>query len=294
MDFFDPQKQKRHAIRLAVGYAVIGTVLLLATTILLHWAYGYGLDKEGRVIQNGLVFVSSRPEGADAYLNGKKYKDQTNTRVTLPAGQYLLELKREGYHDWKRVVTVEGGSVERFDYSLLFPARLDTSVVKQYTGAPALSTESLDRRWLLVSAPEQNKFDLFDLDADQPSSQSLTLPADILASSSTTTGWKLVEWAKDNRHVLLLRSYDRLGQAASEYVLFDRERPDLSRNLSVAMGFTPTDIELRDQAHDQYYVFDQNSGQVFTANLDQPTPQPLAGGVLAFSSEKDVVAYATA
>ena len=160
MDFFDPQKQKRHQIRLSIGYAVIGTVLLLATTILLHWAYGYGLDKEGRVIQNGLVFVSTRPEGADTYLNGKKYKDRTNTRMNLPSGQYLMELKRAGYRDWKRVLTVEGGSVERFDYPMLFPVQLDTSVVKQYHAMPVLSTESLDRRWLLVSGAEQNKFDL--------------------------------------------------------------------------------------------------------------------------------------
>src|SRR5688500_16801596 len=105
MDFFDPEKQKKHAIRLAIGYAVIGVVLLLATTVLLYRAYGFGLDKEGRVIQSGLVFASSRPDKASVYLNGKLYKDQTNTRVELPSGQYLIELKRDGYYDWKRALT---------------------------------------------------------------------------------------------------------------------------------------------------------------------------------------------
>lgn len=273
---------------------MIGVVLILATTILLYRAYGFGLDKEGRIIQNGLVFVSSRPDGADAYLNGKKYKDQTNTRMDLPSGQYLLELKRNGYLDWKRALTVEGGSVERFDYPLLFPKLLNTEVTKQNSAAPTLSTESLDRRWLLASAAEQNKFDLFDLNTKEVSSQSLAVPAEVLAAGSTTTGWQLSEWAKDNRHVLLRRSYDKLGQAGSEYILFDRERPDLSQNLSIALGFTPTEIELRDQAYDQYYAYDQNSGQLFTANLEKPTPQPYLSGVLAFASEKDTVVYVTA
>lgn len=294
MDFFDPQKQKRHAIRLAVGYAIIGVILIMATTVLLYRAYGFGLDKEGRIIQNGLVFVSSRPSGADAYLNGVKYKDQTNTRMDLPSGQYQLELKRNGYHDWKRALTVEGGSVERFDYPLLFPKQLKTETTKQYGAALGMSAESPDRRWLLLSTAEQNKFDLFDLNVKQPSSQSLTVSSEALAAGSTTTGWEFLEWAKDNRHVLLKRSYDRSGQLGAEYILLDRERPDLSQNLSVALGFTPTVIELRDQAYDQYYVYDQNSGQLFTANLEEPTPQPYISGVLAFTSEKDTIVYVTA
>lgn len=272
----------------------MGVVLILATTILLYRAYGFGLDKEGRIIQNGLVFVSSRPTGADVYVNGVRYKDQTNTRMDVPSGQYLMELKRSGYQDWKRALTVEGGSIERFDYPLLFPKQLHTETTKQYGGAPGFSAESLDRRWLLVSAAEQNKFDLFDLNTKDAISQSVSVPAEVLAAGSTTTGWQLSEWAKDNRHILLRRSYDKGGQAGSEYVLFDRERPDLSQNLSVALGFTPTTVELRDQAFDQYYVYDQNSGQLFTANLDQPVPQPYLSGVLAFTSEKDTVVYVTA
>lgn len=293
MDFFDPQKQKRHAIRLAIGYALMGVMLVLATTVLLYHAYGFGLDKNGRVIQNGLVFVSSRPEGATVYVNGKKYKDSTNTRMSLPSGQYVMELKRDGYHDWKRVLTVEGGSVERFDYPLLFPTNLKSTVTKEYSSTPAFSTQSLDRRWLMLARSEQNMFDLYDLGAKEPSARSLAVPADILAAGTTTTGWQLGEWAKDNRRVLLKRTYDKSGQAGTEYILLDRESPDLSRNLSVAFGFTPTTVELRDQAHDRYYLYDQSSGQLFTATLNEPTPQPYISKVLAFTSEKDTVAYVT-
>ncbi|HEY5805953.1 MAG TPA: hypothetical protein VIS56_01030, partial [Candidatus Saccharimonadales bacterium] len=109
-----------------------------------------------------------------------------------------------------------------------------------------------------------------------------------------TTGWGEVAWAKDNRHLLLRRSYDKAGQPGSEYILFDREQPQLSQNLSVAFGFNPTVVELRGLAHDQYYLYDQASGQLFTASLKQPTPQPYLSGVLAFASEKDTVVYATA
>ena len=294
MDFFDVDKQKRHTIRLGIGYTIIGLAIVLATTVLLYQAYGYGLDKNGRVIQNGLVFVSSHPSGADIYVNGAKYKDGTNTRMNLPSGQYLMQLKRQGYQTWKRILTVEGGSLERFDYPFLLPASLVTTAVKQYPAAPLLGAQSPDRRWLLVGTAEQNIFELYDLNQKKPIPQTISLSTDILAAGSTSTGWQLVDWAKDNRHLLLRRSFDRSGQAGSEYILVDSQDPALSQNLSIILGFTPTTIELRDRAYDQYYLYDQSSAQLFTASLKQPTPQPYLSGVLNFASEGDVVAYVTA
>jgi hypothetical protein len=291
MDFFDPEKQKRHTIRLAIVYALIGTALVLATVVLLYRAYGFGLDKEGRIIQNGLVFVSTRPADAQVYLNNKLYKDRTNTRLDIPSGQYALELKRQGYHTWKRALTVEGGSVERFDYPLLFPTKLTTTTTKAYTATPGLVTQSPDHRWLLAGLADQNMFDLFDLNAKAPLAAPVAVPLDILAAGSTTKGWEVVEWARDNRHVLLKRLYEAPGQSAAEYIMFDREEPEASQNLSILLGFTPTKIELRNQAYDQYYLFDQPSGQVFTANLRRPTPQPLAAGVLDFTTEGDRLVF---
>jgi hypothetical protein len=293
MDFLDPEKQKKHAIRIAIGYALIGLTLLLATVILLYRAYGFGIDKEGRVIQNGLVFVSSRPTGGDLYVNSKKHKDQTNTRMSLPSGQYVMEVKRNGYHSWKRVMTVEGGSVSRFDYPFLFPVSLSSTVTKQYDAAPGLATESPDRRWLLVGVADQNSFDLFDLDARQPTAKTVAMPTEILAAGSNTKGWELVEWSANNRHAVLKRAYERSGQTAVEYVLFDRQDPALSQNLSVLLGFTPTTLELRGGAYDQYYLHDQNNGELFTATIKKPTPQPLISNVAAFTAERDMVLYVT-
>ncbi len=295
MDFFDTQKQKRHSIRLSIGYAVIGTMLLLATTVLLHLSYGYGLSRDGQLIQKGLVFVSTRPTAADIYLNGERHKDRSNTRLNIPAGQYVLELKRDGYRDWKRALSVEGGKLQRFDYPLLFPVDLRTTNLKQYEAAPVLSTQSVDRRWLMIHAAGQgDSFDLYDLNAREPEAKSLTVPTDVFAAGSTTTGWKAVEWAKDNRHVILQRLFDRQGQAGSEYILVDREDPTASQNLTVAWGFNPTDVKLRDQAYDHYYLHDEQNRQVFTASLREPTPKLFVSGVLAFATERDSVAYATA
>lgn len=296
MDFFDPKKQKSHAIRLGIGYALIALALVLATTILVYQAYGFGIDKNGQVIQNGLVFLSSQPKGADIYVNNQKYKSQTNTRMTLPAGQYTVRITRSGYRDWKRAITVDGGSVERFDYPLLLPTKLVTTTTKQYSAAPALTVESQDRRWLLVAPPTTNDFDLFDLsNAAKPSVRTLAVPNEVLTASTSTQSWQLVQWAGDNQHVLLRRNFQNQkdGSTGSEYILLDSQDPAQSKNLSQLLGFTPTTIELRDSAYDQYYAFDQSNGTVFTATLKKPTPQLYLEKVLSFKSDKNTVLYAT-
>lgn len=291
MDFLDPKKQKAHATRLIVGYVLIGLVLLLATTILLFQAFGFGIDRHGRLIQNGLVYVSSAPDGAEIYVDGKR-RDNTNTRLLLPAGQYVFEVKRDGYHPWKRAITVEGGTLQRFDYPFLFPEQFTTSTTKQYNAQPGLVSQSLDRRWVLIHN-NGDTFDLFDLDVDDPTPESLTVPGEILSAGTNTTGWEEVEWADDHKHVVLKRLFTKNGQPSSEYVLIDREEVARSVNLSVRLGFTPTTLQLRGHDYDKYYAFDQPNGTLFTATLDRPTPQPYLSKVLAFQSDDDNVLFAT-
>lgn len=293
MDFLDPEKQKAHTRRLIAGYILIGMVLLLATIILLYQVFGYGIDRHGRIFQNGLVFISSLPDNAQVYVDGERQESNTNTRLVLPAGQYVFELKREGYRTWKRAITVEGSTLQRFDYPLLFAANLETTTTKQYA-SPGLATQSPDKRWLLVQSDVADTFDLYDIDAANPTPATFNIPLEVLSAGTTTTGWKAVEWSKDNRHVVLQRSFTRTsGQAAAEYILVDREDANQTINLSVRLGFTPTVLQLRDKAYDRYYAFDQTGGTLFTATLEQPTPQPYLEKVLAFQSEGDSVLYAT-
>lgn len=297
MDFLDPKKQKAHAIRIIVGYVLIAIALLLAATILLYQAYGFGLNGNGKVIQNGLVFVSTSPSGADIYINGKKESNQTNTRLLLSSGQYTVQLKRAGYSDWKRAITVEGGSVERFDYPFLIPSTLRATDVKQYNSVQ-LATQSPDRRWLVMHTTASNGtfevYDLKDPKALSANMQTITLPAAAFTAPSDTTGqtWELEQWSTDNRHVLLKHSFKKDAQMTYEYVLLDRQDATKSLNLSATLGVNPTRIELRDQNYDHYYLYDGTAQTVTTADLKNPTPQAFLNHVLAFKSYgSDLMTY---
>ncbi|HEX9153409.1 MAG TPA: PEGA domain-containing protein [Candidatus Saccharimonadales bacterium] len=294
MEFLDPQKRKAHLIRLFIGYILVGTALILTTIILLYQAYGFGI-RNGEVIQNGLIFVSSNPRPADIYVNGKKNDKTTNTRLLLQAGQYTFRLEREGYRTWRRSITIEGGSVARFDYPFLFPAKLETAIVKQYKVKPLVATQSLNKDWLMVqdSAAAFNEFDLFDLSDIKKPVTTAALPVGLFAYTTGTHIWEEVEWASDNRHVLL-RHTTSDAAGASEYILADREKPEESINVTRVLAAGQSKIELLDRKYDKFVVFDQQAKTVSTATLEQPTAKPLLTDILAFKSYgDDVFLYVT-
>ena len=122
MDFLDPRKRRAHNIRLIIGYVLVAIVIGLATVIIVYGANGYGINtKTGQIVQNGLLFADSNPGGSEIYLNGTDKNTKTAARLILPAGNYTLTLKKDGYRDWTRQFTLSEQSVARYVYPLLFP-----------------------------------------------------------------------------------------------------------------------------------------------------------------------------
>ena len=56
--------------------------------------------------QYGSLYVSSNPQGANVYLNGKYYGVTPMTIGSLLPNTYTLELTKSGYYDWKNSVRI--------------------------------------------------------------------------------------------------------------------------------------------------------------------------------------------
>jgi hypothetical protein len=293
MDFLDPKKSRAYTIRLFVGYVLISIAIVLAATVLLYLASGFNV-KQGKVIQNGLVFVSSNPGGASIYLNDKKQDSQTNARLTLEAGSYKMRLARDGYRDWNRALTVEGGSVEHFDYPFLIPNDLKSKVAASYQSTPLLATQSPDRRWMLIQTTGAN-FDVYDIRDPKTITEhktTATIPASLFTlSQSGDQTLELAEWSRNNTHVLLKHTVN--GQV--EYILFSYQKPEESVNLTKQLHLTQAmSITLQDKKYDHYFEFDKNAQTLGTATLTDATVKPLLTGVLQYKTYgSDVVLYTT-
>lgn len=283
MDFLDPKKTRQQNIMLFVGYFLIGIAIVTTALVLLYQSNGFGINKEGEVIQNGLVFTGTTPDNADIYVDGKDSGFNTNKRLVLAAGEYALQFKKDGYRSWSRNIDVEGGSVNRFDYAFLFPTKLETATIKSYALAPGLASQSPDRRWILVQyGTDFKNYEVYDLKNPAKTPVQLTVPATIMTSGANESV-KLVEWSNDNSHVLLRHNFG----SSYEYILVDRESPDQSRNLTQLLGTNPTELRLVDKKYDRYYLYDATTKQLSTANLNAPQPVSYIKNVLAYKSYSD-------
>jgi hypothetical protein len=291
MDFLDPKKQRRHTIQLMVGYVLVAIAILISTYLIFEVVYnGIGRGKDGEIVQNGLLYISSAPSGGSIYVNGKDSKARTNTRVSLVSGQYDLKIAKAGYRDWSRTIQLDGGSVAHYDYPFLIPTKLTTTSVKSYDGAPGLVTQSPDQRWLVVQHPDgSGVFDIYDQDNPKTPAVTNSLPVGV-ANTGTTQSWQLVEWSTDNDHLLLKHTYD----SKTEFIMMDRGDSTKSINLNQQLDISPTKLTLRDKKYDQYYVYDQTAQTLQTVSLGQPTPQAYLEHVLDYQSYgSDIMLYAS-
>jgi hypothetical protein len=291
MDFLDPQKKRSHTIRLIVGYCLVAIALILASLLLLFAAFGYGINRStGEVIQNGLVFVDSHPEQATMYLNGQD-KGGTDGRFVLEAGNYNLELKRDGYRPWKRDFVLDGGNIVRLVYPFLFPEKLDSKDVLSFTTPPDMVSESPDRRFIVIHVPDAlTTFQVMDASTKQFTTTSIVIPQAVLGTHSGTQRMEAVEWSTDNRHLLVKYSFD----GGNDYIVLDRQTPAESYSVSQTFGKTFSSVTFHDKKFDQLYVHDVATGQLQLATTKDKLLSPVVTDVLAFWPYKDsTIMYTT-
>lgn len=295
MDFLDPRKRRSHRTRLILGYGLVGIAIMLATIILVYAAYGYGIDtKTGTIVQNGLLFVDSKPGGAEIHLNGSRYQNATTAaRLVLPAKEYDLKLEKDGYRSWQRKFFLEEHSVARYVYPFLFPQKPFTSSLKIYPRMPEMITQSPDRRWVLVQVPSSSRavsFDQFDTSNLKDPVRTLSLPLNLLATGAPGS-FTEIEWASDNNFLILQHTYN----GGHEFIMLDRRQPSQSVNLNRLFKINPTQILMRNKKSDRLYIYDQAAKTVRIGVLGSGALEPvLLSQVLAFKPYgNSLISYVT-
>lgn len=291
MDFLDPKKKRAHKIRLYIGYALMGLALIVGSMVLFFEARGFDLDrKTGEIIQNGLVFAGAHPESAQIYVNGKR-EGSTNTRLTIPAGDYNFEYRRDSYRTWSRSFSLGGSELVRLDYAFLFPENLNSQAIRNYPQNPAFATQSPDRKWVVIQQPDSLRgFDLLDIsNQNQPTVTSFALPEGLL-SNGATHKLETIEWSNDNRRFIVKHTFGN----SSEFVLVDREKPAESVNLNRHFNLQLHSVALRDKKFDKLHLLDAAGGTLRFGDLKSKQLSVVANKVFSFKSySDDVVFYVT-
>lgn len=295
MDFLDPNKKRAHRIKLYIGYGLMAILIGVATMVLLFAASGYGVDGDGKVIQNGLVFFSSKPGGAEVNVEGlyNKFKQggTTDTRMVLKEGGYKATITKNGYRSWQRQFSVEGGAVERFVYPFLFPEKLETTVTKTYEVQPKVVTQSPSRQWIVIQQPNAfTTFDVYDANDPNKSPTTFTVPTGVLSPASGEQSLEEIEWSTDNNNILFKHTFD----GKSEFVIVNRDKPQESFNVNTVTAQNPYEVILKDKKIDKLYLHMSKDGLLQEIDVASKVLTPLVGSALAFQPHgDDMLVYTT-
>lgn len=291
MDFLDPNKKRNHSIRLMIGYVLVTVAILLATLLLTFISLGFGFNHNtGGITQNGLLFIDAHPQQASMTINGQD-KGKTDGRFVLEAGPYSIELKREGYRDWKKDVELQGGEVIRLVYPFLFPASLQTKTILATTSTPNLITASPDRHWIVLhDQARPTTFQVTDTSTKTNLTKEIVVPQAVFGNKAGEQKLELVEWSGDNK-ALLLKRYFADG---FDYLLINRDKPEESINLASIVGPTATDVKLFDKKTESLYVLSKEGDVLKRVNIKSGQTTEVAKGVVDFFPYKDnIVLYIT-
>ncbi len=286
MDFLDPRKKRAYKTRLIISYALMTVVIALAAWLLVQEVFGYGFNAKTRtIVQKGLLFVDSKPGGANIKLDGVAH-GTTSARFNLVSGTYSLDISKNGYRDWQRKVEVDPGVVARYVYPFLFPQTPQVTDMHTYGNLPPIVTESPNHRWLLLQEPAATSgavvFDQYDTTKPAQAATKITLPSNLLSDVKSQSGsYAAVEWSSDNNHLLLEHKY----HAGTEFIIFSRTTPSASLNVNKLFKVSPTQVALRNKSTDQLYLYDAKAQTLRVAEVKNERLDPVfLNHVLAFKA----------
>ncbi|MCA9346532.1 PEGA domain-containing protein [Candidatus Saccharibacteria bacterium] len=282
MDYLDPQKKRRKKNYLMLMYALLGIAIAISTMTLIYLINGYSIDRNtGEVIQNGLIYIDSKPESADVYLNGVKQRGRTDLRMVVPGGTYDISMYREGYREWKHQLILEGGSLRRLTYGRLVPEKIDSEVAVGLGGIPTMTTQSPDKRWLVMSYTDNPLlFGVIDLSRPVLQLDEILLPLELLENKQAGT-WKVIDWSDDNKTFLA----EFRSDAGSEFVLINREDPTKSINIKKIFPTLSFDyVTLNERKNDKVNLFDSPAKILYKADVTAKTVETALTGLTQYKS----------
>jgi hypothetical protein len=84
----------------------------------IYYARGYRFNLQTFQFQpNGILVLKSEPDGASVYINGE-LKAATNANLSLSPGTYDVEVKKDGYLNWYKRLTIDKEIVTQATVSL--------------------------------------------------------------------------------------------------------------------------------------------------------------------------------
>ncbi len=141
-------------------------VLFIALIVgVIGFARGYRVDLEKKSVSpTGILAVISSPKAAKVYLNGE-FKGVTDLNMTLPPGNYKVEVQKEGYTSYSTNISLKGELVETVDPTL-FPTNPSLTPLTNLGIVKAVQVDQSDKIVLFADNNSEEKDGVYLFDSN--------------------------------------------------------------------------------------------------------------------------------
>lgn len=282
-------------------------LLMAGTYVAIRFAQGYRPTTSGSLQGTGLLSANSFPTGSTLYINGN-IRSATDTTVNLDPGEYQIEIKKDGYTDWKKTFKIEKELVTQTN-ALLFPVT-PTLTPLTFTGASSITPSPDGEKILFVtassSASQKNGVYILDL-TDNP----LTFQRGARQIAPQSTTWDLTAasflWSPASDQVLVSEGKKNVILDIGKVTTLDTA-PDVGvslkqtlaqweeelylRERQALMKFPPAMIQIATQSATNVYISPSRERMLYTATVSAHIADHLIAAVPAASTqtqERDLV-----
>lgn len=197
-------KSKNLTARRFFFFGVLLTLIPTMAFLVIRLAQGYRPDFATLTLRpSGILVATSNPEGAQLFIDGDLIS-ATDTTLNLPPGEYEIEIRKDGFSTWKKILPIEKELVMTTE-AYLFPTFPNLRPLT-FTGAsnPVISPDGQKTVYTVSGAsPERDGLWVLDL-ADRPlgfnREPRLIAQSDLLSKDFSQAEYT---WSPDSKQILV-------------------------------------------------------------------------------------------
>ncbi|MDD2731576.1 MAG: hypothetical protein PHI53_00025 [Candidatus Pacebacteria bacterium] len=226
----------------AVLFLILAVLFILTTPIVISYSLGWRIDFENwRIIKPGVFYLKAWPKSAEIYFNGQLKKKTdfffgAGYIENIPPQKYEIEIKKEGFYDWKKILEVKSGEVTELKNIVLIPKnpnfKIITDKATDFFFCPEKNCVILKEK----SLSENENWALKFLDLNKDIRSHLISDYEIMQKTPVLKSKKAsdiqisyLSFSQDSKKVLIEISSNELKDSKFYYLLeIDRNPPSLT------------------------------------------------------------------
>lgn len=227
-------EKRKKRIQLTFIYFLMVSTVVGVTAILVLITQGYRFNKyDGKIGQGGLVQFNSDPGGASVTVDSITLGTSTPHRVTLTSGKHTITMKKKGFRDWQKNVTVRPGSVLWLNYAKLIPSDIKATAVMDFEKVDDSITSKSQKSMVILPDSTQPVLYHANLDRDTPVLKEIQIDMQVatVPAIGEAQHFKLEKWDYDGRNILIKHTY---GDEKVEWLVVDTQGPNRVINVNTA------------------------------------------------------------